>query len=114
MPTWYYRYVSNPAEVKQIIDERKIQSLNPHTNHLTWYTLARYVDLNQAQRELAMPYPPTHRVGPIDQSQLGSLHVPLRLCPPLHGFSGGGLEAATYDVIWLLGLWNFHPGSWDL
>jgi hypothetical protein len=57
MPTWYYRFVSNPAEVKQIVDERKIQSLNSHTNYLTWYTPTRYGNVNQAQQELAMPYP---------------------------------------------------------
>jgi hypothetical protein len=114
VPTWYYRYVSNPAEVKQIIDERKIQSLNPHTNRLTWYTRARYIDLAQAQRELAMPNRPTHRMGPTDESYLGSLHVSLRLCPPMHGFPGGGVEVATFDVVWLIGLWNFNPGAWDL
>jgi hypothetical protein len=65
MPTWYYRYVSNPPEVKQIVDERKIQSVNPATNYLTWYTPTRYRDVDLAQEELALPYTPTHRLGPI-------------------------------------------------
>jgi hypothetical protein len=114
MPTWYYRYISNPAELKQIIDERKVRSLNRQTNYLTWYTPTRYVDVHQAQQELAMPDTPTYRVGPIAETQLGTLHTPLRLSQPAHGCPGGGLEAATYEEVWLFGLWNFHPGRWEL
>jgi hypothetical protein len=114
MPTWYYRYLSNPPEVKQLIDERKIQSLNATTNYLTWYTPTRYEDVNQAKQELSMPYIPTHRVGPIPDIHFGSEEVPLRLSSPFYGCPGGGLEMATRDVIWLSGLWNFNPGSWEL
>jgi hypothetical protein len=114
MPIWYYRYVSNPAEVKQIVDERKIQSLNARSNYLTWYTPTRYGDVDQAQRELALPYPPTHRVGPFPDTYLGNPHIPVRLAAPFHGFPGGGLEMATYEVVWLVDLWNLNPGTWDL
>jgi hypothetical protein len=55
MPTWYYRYVSNPAEIKPIVDERKIQSVNATTNYLTWYTPTRYQNVDLAQQELAPP-----------------------------------------------------------
>jgi hypothetical protein len=61
-----------------------------------------------------MPHTPTHRVGPIPDTHIGSMHVPPRLADPAHGSPGGGLEMATYDVIWLCGLWNFNPGGWDL
>jgi hypothetical protein len=114
MPTWYYRYVSNPPEVKQILDERKIQSVNPATNSLTWYTTTRYREVDVAQQELAMPYTPTHRIGPIPNTYVVSLDVPLRLAAPAYGFPGGGIEMATSDVIWLCGLWNFNPGRWEL
>ena len=114
MPTWYYRYVSDSSEVKQILDERKIQSLNLSTNHLTWYTPTRYPDVGQAQQALSMPVMPTHRVGPLADLFIGSMHIPPRLCPPDHGFPGGGLEMATYDVLWLSGLWSFNPSGWDL
>ena len=82
MPTWYYRYVSNPPEVKQIADERKIQSLNPATNYLTWYTPTRYQDVDLAQKELALPYNPTHRLGPIPDMYIVNMDVPLRLTDP--------------------------------
>lgn len=114
MPTWYYRYVSNPPEVKQIVDERKIQSVNPATNYLTWYTPTRYRDVDLAQEELALSYTPTHRLGPIPDMYVVNMDVPLRLTDPAYGFSGGGLEMATLEVIWLCGLWNFNPGTWDL
>jgi len=114
MPVWYYRYVSNPAEVEQILDERKIQSLNPASNYLTWYTPTRYGDINLAQQELAMPYTPSHRVGPIPDMYVVSMPVPVRRADPAYGFPGGGFEMATSDVIWLSGLWNFNHRTWEL
>jgi len=61
-----------------------------------------------------MPYTPTHRIGPIPHMYVVSMDVPLRLAPPSYGSPGGGLEMATSDVIWLCGLWNFNPGTWEL
>jgi hypothetical protein len=92
MPTWYYRYLSNPAEVKQLLDERRIQSVNPLTNHLTWYTPTRYGNVDLAQREMAMPYTPTHRIGPIPDTHIGSLHVPHASLGQLMGFQGVELK----------------------
>lgn len=114
MPLWCYRCISDPSAVKQIRDERKVQSLNPRTNRQTWYTPTRYSHVSQAQQELALPQPPTHRVGPIADADLGSWAIPLRRCPPMFGQPGGGLEMATYEVVWLCGLWNFNPGTWEL
>jgi len=106
MPTWFYRYLSNPAEMKQLLDERRIQSVNPLTNYLPWYPPARYGNIDLAQRELAMPYTPTHRVGPIPDTHIGSMHVPPRLAWPAHGFPGGGLDRRH------LGAWHpHHPNT---
>jgi hypothetical protein len=38
MPGWYYHYIDDPAEVTQIKDDRRIQSMQPSANPLTWYT----------------------------------------------------------------------------
>ena len=76
MPTWYYSYVSNPPQVKQILDERKIQSINPTTNYRTWYTPTRYQDVLLAQQELALEYTPTHPLGPIPEMYVVNMDVP--------------------------------------
>ncbi|MGH8072346.1 MAG: hypothetical protein ACRERE_45355 [Candidatus Entotheonellia bacterium] len=115
MPGWYYHYIDDPAEVTQIKDDRRIQSMQPSANPLTWYTPTRYDNPSQAQQDLSMSKSPTHRVGGIPDAAMPTFHVSLRLAPAAHGQPGGGVEAATRDIVWLCGLWNFAgSGSWDL
>ena len=115
MPLWYYHYIYESAEVMQIKDDRRIQSMQVSLNPETWYSPTRYDNPSQAQRELSILKSPTHRVGPIPDTAMPTFHKALRLAPADHGQPGGGLEAATRDPVWLCGLWNFAgSGSWEL
>lgn len=115
MPLWYYRYIDDAKEVQQIKDERKIESTVLRANPETWYSPTRYDNTGHAEQDLCLLKTPTHRVGPIPDPIMPSFHIPLRVAMPKNGQTGGGLEAATRDPVWLSGLWNFAGnGSWEL
>lgn len=109
-----YRYISHPAEVTQVVDERKVQSTNPQTQYATWYTPARYDNPAMVQQELALFRQPTHRVGPIPADDMPDFDIGLRPVAPAFGQPGGGVEARTKSPVWLFGLWDFPNRSWDL
>jgi hypothetical protein len=114
MPTFFYRYISNQKEADQIIEERRVQSLNTATQYETWYTPVRYDDAEQARQELAMYQVPGHRIGPILEVFLPPLRIQLRIVGPAYNNPGGGLEISTLEPVWLLGLWGFNPKKWHL
>lgn len=113
MPLEFYRYISYCPEVDQMIRERKIQSTNPNTGFATWWTPQRYDDPDDAEQELALDGPPTHRVGPVPADEIPAFDIPLRPVAPKGGKSGGGLEARTKSPVWLFGVRDFQ-NSWDL
>ena len=105
----FYRYLSNPSEIDQLRNEKKIQSLiegqpNPQG---TWYTPTRYEYSADAEAELALPYTPTHRIGPVGADMMPDFDIPLRSVAPANQQPGGGVEARTKGVVWLLGLYDF-------
>lgn len=113
MAVAFYRYVSSPMEVNQVVKERKIQSMNPTTQYATWYTPTRYDDPHDAQRELALGKLPTYRVGPIPADEMPDFDIGLRAVAPAFGQPGGGVEARTKSPVWLFGLWNFGSQCWE-
>jgi hypothetical protein len=110
----FYRYISHPDEVKQVLDERRVQSTNPRTGRATWYTTVRYDDPLVAQRELALERVPSHRIGPIPEHLMPQFDIGPRDAAPLGGQPGGGLEARTKSPVWLAGLWDFGAELWQL
>jgi len=114
MPTSFYRYISSPAEVKQINDDRKVLSVNAQTGFTTWYTPTRYTNLGQATQELSLPQQPTHMIGGLSDVIMPSFHIALRVVQPNFGQPGGGVEAATQNPVWLLGLWDYVGSAWIL
>jgi hypothetical protein len=114
MTIGFYRYVSYPAEIAQLLRERKVHSTNPGTGYATWYTPTRYDVLTTACAELALPAPPTHRVGPIPATGMPAFDIQLRAVAPAFGQPGGGVEARTRAPVWVFGVWDFHGNKWDL
>lgn len=114
MATEYYRYLSDPTEVAQIIHERRIQSTNSAAGHATWYSPTRYDNPVDAQRELALPNAPSHRVGPVSDQQMPTFDIPARPVAPAFGYPGGEVEARTRFPIQIFGLWDFQKRNWDL
>ncbi len=114
----FYRYISYPVEIQQIVAERKIQSTNPSEGFATWYTPTRYNNPAEAKSELALRTLPTHRVGPIPLDELPPLDIGPRRADPADGEPGGGTEVRTRHPVWLFGLWAFPSGGsegrWDL
>ena len=43
-----------------------------------------------------------------------SFHIPLRVVQPAFGQPGGGVEAATQNPVWLLGLLEMAGNTWIL
>jgi len=107
--TEFYRYLVDPLEVQQIMSERRVQSRNLNG---TWFTTRRYEDPAEAQRELALRNPPTHRVGPIPAERLPDFDIPVRPVAPAHGQPGGGVEARTRGAVHLPGLLEFGTSSY--
>ena len=110
----FYRYISHPDEVKQVLEERRLQSMNPRTGRATWYTAVRYDNPLVAQRELALDRVPSHRIGPIPADQMPPFDIGPRDTAPLGDRPGGGLEARTKWPVWLSGLWDFGAKQWLL
>lgn len=112
MPVAFYRYLSDPWEVAQIKNERKIQTLNPNALG-TWYSPNRYEDPNEARKELALYTSPTHRLGPIPADQMPDFYIGLRPAAPYKGQPGGGVEASTKEPVWVFGLYDFSNNCYD-
>lgn len=113
----FYRYLSNPWEIDQIINGRKIQSLDRQGQPSpkgTWYTPIRYEKDADAQQELALQYMPTHRVGPIPADKMPDFDIPLRPVATTPYGPGGGVEARTKGIVWLFGLYDLQKGTWVL
>lgn len=114
MPIGFYRYICDPAEVNQAMNERKLHSMNRITGHATWYAPTRYEKPAEAQRELALRRPPTHRVGPIPANEMPDFDIGFRTVAPANGQPGGGVEVCTRSPVWLFGLWNFQTSKYEM
>lgn len=114
MAIGFYRFVSHHGEAAQLQAERKVLSTNPAAGHATWYTPTRYDDPVTASDQLALPSPPSHRIGPIPADEMPTFDIGLRTVAPAFGKPGGGIEARTRSPVWLPGLWNFGARRWDL
>lgn len=107
----FYRFV-NSAEKQYIIDNRRIQSVNPRG---TYYTPNRYEDPTDAQKFLSLRYIPQNRVGPIPNYVIPVFDVVrLRIVPPAHGQPGGGYEACTRRPVYLFGIYNFNSNQFEM
>jgi hypothetical protein len=113
MPTRYYRYISSQSEVRQVLEERIVESANNNTPY-TWFTPTRYEDPQRAKEELALPRDPHHRVGPLHDVQMPSFNQGPRKIQPNFGEPGGGVEVCTTESVPLFGLWNFQSDDWKL
>lgn len=113
MVEWYCRYVSNPMEVQQIKEERKILSVNTTTNRETWFTTDAYDDITMAEECLSLPATPSHNVGPVSDAMMPYCHISARIVAPMYGKRGGGIEVATMEPVWLCGLWDFRFKDWN-
>ena len=107
MPLQFYRMVSYQPEIDQIQDQRMIRSTNPTTRHATWFTTKRYDIPSDAQRELALRNPPTHRVGPIPADEMPDFEIGPRPIAPLGGQPGRGVEVMTRQAVYLFGVFDF-------
>jgi hypothetical protein len=110
----YYRYLSDPSEVAQVIHERRIQSMNLVAGRATWYSAIRYDNPIDAQRTLALPHVPSHRVGPVAELQMPPLDIKPRPLAPAFGYPGGGVEVRTVFPVHIFGLLDFQKRHWDL
>jgi hypothetical protein len=106
----FYRYISDPNEVVQWSQERKINTLNPKAVG-TWYAPTRYQTPDQAESELALPIRPTHRAGPIPADEMPDFVTGPRLSQPLFGQPGGGIEVLVGREAWIFGFRDF-AGMW--
>lgn len=95
----FYRYTDD-TEAEEI---KKSNRIEPAPNQTCkWFTPDRYDTGAEAQRFLAIRYTPTCRVGPIPSDELPDFdHIPLRVVAPAHRQPGGGLEAATTQIVHL-------------
>lgn len=110
----FYRYISHPIEVQQIIERRIVRTTNPFVSG-TWYTPSRYENPQGAQQYLSLPDEPTNRVGPIPIQKIRYFNiVQLRIVGPAYGQPGGGLEGCTTSIVYLFGLFNFSSGDFIL
>lgn len=66
----------------------------PNHGHL-WLTPNRYTSLAEAQQRLALPKPPSYRIGPVWSLDTVLDGIPLRACAPRFGQPGGGLEITS-------------------
>ena len=69
----FYRYISDRSlvharELQWWRDERRVRSAAPASSG-TWFSPTRFVNPVDALRDLALPYLPTHRIGPISISR---------------------------------------------
>jgi hypothetical protein len=108
----YYRYISNPAEVVQVKLQRRVQTVNPVAAG-TWYSPTLYDDPDLAWRELAMPYCPIFRIGPIHPDLFGSIVHPLRPVAADFHKPGGGWEICIQGAVYVGGLWDFGTSTWS-
>src|SRR6266850_21808 len=95
----YYRYVASGVEFQIAIRTQTLAPYNPLAN-LLWLSPICYDDPIQAQTELASPYIPVWRIGPISRTVIPeeSLKI-LRLVDPSFGFPGGGVEDAVDSAL---------------
>lgn len=113
----FYRYISDqsPVHVRELrwwLEERRVRSAAPSSSG-TWFSPTRYENPVDALRDLALPYIPTHRIGPIGIDQIPGFTIELRRSQPLFGQPGGGVEARGMGDVWLFGCWNFQTSDWE-
>jgi len=89
-----YRYIGK-REMVYIKNNNQIYSISGQT----FLTPDLYSKPNDAQRYLALPYLPKHRVGPIFCVQVVFDAVSLRRVRPAFGQPGGGWEISTNQPI---------------
>jgi hypothetical protein len=112
MPTEYYRYISKQKEADQITDDRIVESVSK--NPETWYSPNKYNNKNTAERELAMPKTPQHRIGPINDVKMPSFSAGPKKVQPNFSQPGGGVEVSVQSEINLFGLWDYDNNEWEM
>jgi len=108
----YYRYTEDQQEIRQLSDDRKIESTVSSTNQ-TWYSPNRYPDSSKAENKLALSITPDYRLGPVSQIKMPTFNKIVQRVPTRNGKPGGGVEIAVTDPVWLFGLWNFQNKDWE-
>ncbi len=98
----FYRYC-DAIEAAMIAASRTINRA-PH-QVCKYFTPDLYHTGANAQQFLALPYTPTHRVGPIPLDEMPDFdYVILQVVAPAFGQPGGGLEVATTIPLYLFSI----------
>lgn len=96
----FYRYADG-LETGLIQQDQCIKP-KPNSN-VKYLSPDRYDTAADAQQFLALPYTPTHRIGPIPEDELPDT-VQLTLVGPANNQPGGGLEAFVTKEIYLFSI----------
>lgn len=101
--TGYYRYVGE-AELAYIRANREVRSLSG----VTYFTLDRYDDPDEAQRFLALERRPQFRVGPLPEDEMPEFDALPLQDVEFKGADrpGGGTEVATTATVSLFGVYD--------
>lgn len=80
-----------------------------------WLSPTCYDDPQQAATDLALPYIPDYRIGPISPDVLSEKErASIRLVPPSYGKPGGGLELSTSRRIMIDHIYNFSSRTYEM
>ena len=103
----FYRYISHPVEIRQVLDERTVRTTRPRA-HKTYFTTLRENNPAITQRKLSLPDIPVYRVGPFSTAELPDLKVHFRTAVPAYGHAGGGIEIAIGGKIHIFGVYDMN------
>ncbi len=107
----FYRYISHPTEIRQVLNERTVRTTKPHAQK-TYFTTLRENRPIIAQRKLSLPDIPIYRVGPFSTAEFPDLMVHFRIAVPAHGHAGGGIEVAIKGRIHIFGVYDMNNNSY--
>lgn len=107
----FYRYISHPVEIRQVLDERTVRTTKPYAQK-TYFTTLREDNPTIIQRKLSLPDIPIFRVGPFSTSELPDLIVHFRIAVPAHGHAGGGIEVAIRGRIHIFGVYDMNHNTY--
>lgn len=103
----FYRYISHPAEISQVLNERMVRTTKPYARK-TYFTTLREDNPTVIQRKLSLPNTPIYRVGPFSTTELPDLIVHFRIAVPAYGHAGGGIEVASGGRIHIFGVYDMN------
>lgn len=107
----FYRYISHPAEIKQVLDERTVRTTRPRAQK-TYFTTLRENNPVITQRKLSLPDIPIYRVGPFSTAELPDLMVHFRIAVPAYGHAGGGIEVAIRGKVHIFGVYDMNNNNY--